>query len=227
MTVNAQLRRRRSGTTPRRKPATQALSSAVPGSVGGSRSDDEEMLQWIGSEIRNLRKVRGLGLEQLAQLTGKSAAYLSLIERGLSRPSISVLKSVSTALGVQIAWFFPENGLPDPADRDVVVRINCRRRISFESGVTDFLLSPNLSGAIELLLSQFEPGSSNGESPYAHAGEEAGLVLEGRLELWVGEERYLLQAGDSFSFRSTQPHRYRNPGTTVTRVVWAVTPPSY
>jgi transcriptional regulator with XRE-family HTH domain len=181
----------------------------------------------MGQEIRSLRKVRGMSLQELGRLAGKSVGHLSQIERGLSHPSISALQAISHALGVQIGWFFPQGEAGDPSDRGVVVRSSTRRRLSFESGVTDLLLSPNLSGALELLLSEFSPGASNGDVPYTHAGEEAGLVLTGTLELWVGDDHFLLDAGDSFSFRSTKPHRYLNPGNEITRVVWAVTPPSY
>ena len=207
-----------------RPPKTRSARAATK-LKGRARAKGD--VAWIGREIRSLRKVRGLGLEELGRLTDKSVGHLSQIERGLSHPSITALQVISTALGVQIGWFFPQGEAGDPSDRGVVVRSTTRRRLSFESGVTDYLLSPNLSGAIELLLSEFKPGASNGDAPYTHNGEEAGLVLVGTLELWVGEDHFLLSAGDSFSFRSTEPHRYRNPGKELTRVVWAVTPPSY
>jgi mannose-6-phosphate isomerase-like protein (cupin superfamily) len=45
--------------------------------------------------------------------------------------------------------------------------------------------------------------------------------------LVVGDEVYLLNAGDSFVFRSEIPHSYRNPGKTWTKVIWVSTPPSF
>jgi transcriptional regulator with XRE-family HTH domain len=205
----------------RRPERSHALSNAK------NRARAEGDVAWIGREIRSLRKVRGMGLEELSRLTDKSVGHLSQIERGLSHPSITALQAISSALGVQIGWFFPHGEAGDPSDRGVVVRGTTRRQLSFDSGVTDYLLSPNLSGALELLLSEFKPGASNGDAPYSHAGEEAGFVLSGTLELWVGDDHFLLAAGDSFSFRSTMLHRYRNPGRDVTRVIWVVTPPSY
>ena len=205
-----------------RKASSRALRTPARGSA---RTEGD--VEWIGREIRSLRKVRGMSLQELGRLTEKSVGYLSQIERGLSHPSITALQSISSALGVQIGWFFPQGDAGDPTDRGVVVRHTTRRRLSFESGVTDYLLSPNLSGALELLLSEFAPGASNGDAPYSHAGEEAGLVLSGTLELWVDDDHFLLSAGDSFSFRSTRMHRYRNPSKEITRVVWVVTPPSY
>jgi mannose-6-phosphate isomerase-like protein (cupin superfamily) len=53
------------------------------------------------------------------------------------------------------------------------------------------------------------------------------VVIRGRLELWVDGKSFLLEAGDSFGFPSSLPHRYRNPGTEEAEVIWAITPPSY
>jgi uncharacterized cupin superfamily protein len=54
-----------------------------------------------------------------------------------------------------------------------------------------------------------------------------GYVLEGRLELSIDGASHLLGPGDSFSFPSHLAHTYRNPGDTVTRVVWINTPPTF
>ena len=70
------------------------------------------------------------------------------------------------------------------------------------------------------------PGGGS-EGALSHDGEEVGFVIEGTLELTVGGETYLLQAEDSFSFRSRLPHSYRNPGTVRTRVIFINTPPSF
>ena len=84
-------------------------------------------------------------------------------------------------------------------------------------------------GAGQLLQSDIhviEPLASSDEQ-ISHAGEELGYVIEGELELRLADERHLLQAGDSFYFPSTVPHSYRNPGKTVTRVLWTNTPPTF
>ena len=180
----------------------------------------------IGSEIRGLRKARGLTLTGLAEASGLSIGYLSLLERDRATPSIKALHAVSRALGVTISWFFEANDVPEE-ERDLVVRRARRRRLDYSAGVVDELLSPNLTGALELLSCRFPPGASSGEEPYTHSGEEAGVVLRGRLELWVDGRMVTLEAGDSFGFQSALPHRYRNPGPDEAEVIWAITPPSY
>ena len=191
-----------------------------------SEPSEPDLPRRIGREIRDLRKARGVTLAAIAEASGLSIGYLSLVERDLATPSIKALHAVSRALGVTIGWFFETGDAPE-AERDLVVRRARRRRLEYSAGMLDELLSPNLSGALELLSCRLSPGASSGAEPYAHAGEEAGLVIRGRLELWVDGRKAILEAGDSFGFQSALPHRYCNPGPDETEVIWAITPPSY
>jgi quercetin dioxygenase-like cupin family protein len=133
---------------------------------------------------------------------------------------------ISRALEVNISWFFTPEG---PADRagQYVVRRDARRHISFAEGIDDYQLNSLAVRQMGLLYSTFAPGASSGESPYAHEGEEAGLVVAGKFELWIDGLSILLDTGDSFSFPSSRPLRYRNPGRAKAVVVWAMTPPTY
>lgn len=180
----------------------------------------------MGAEIRGLRKARNLTLSQLAEASALSVGYLSMVEREQATPSIKSLLSIAHALGVTIGWFF-EADAGRPQERGLVVRRSRRRRIDYTAGIIDELLSPSLQGNLELVLCRLAPGASSGEEPYSHAGEEAGVIVRGRLELWVDGQSVLLETGDSFGFESTRPHRYRNPGPDETEIVWAITPPSY
>jgi len=186
----------------------------------------------IGGEIRQLRKVRGITLQQLSLATGKSVGFLSQVERNLTKPSVAVLQDVSEALSVHIGWFFPEESGVAGAEREFIVRRQNRRRLTYSElsgteylGLHDHLLSADLNGELALGISRYEPGSSTGDDSYHHEGEEAGLVLSGRLELTIDDQVYQLDAGDSFSFKSRHRHRYANPsGDEDTVVLWANTP---
>jgi transcriptional regulator with XRE-family HTH domain len=180
----------------------------------------------VGPDIKDLRKARGLTLQTLASRCGLSVGHLSEVERGVATPSVKALHEIAAGLGVTIGWFFQNDAAP-AAERDMVVRAGARRRLRYGTGVTDELLSPNLRGPLEMILSRFAPGATSGAEPYQHRGDEAGLVVEGVLELFVGDKRFLLREGDSFAFPSTTPHRYRNPGDREAVVVWAITPPTY
>lgn len=185
----------------------------------------------LGDEIRQLRRANNLTLTELGDTIGKSAAFLSLIENNKTKPSIAALQEISEALGVHVGWFFQSDPEVDGEERKVVVRAANRRRISYSGmaetdylGHYDHLLSANLDGDLVLGMSRYEPGGSTGDDHYSHQGEEAGIIFQGTIELTVSGETYALEEGDSFSFPSTEPHRYYNPGDTDAVIVWANTP---
>ncbi|MNC77080.1 HTH-type transcriptional regulator PuuR [compost metagenome] len=60
-----------------------------------------------------------------------------------------------------------------------------------------------------------------------HEGEETGILVEGRLELVVGLETFVLEVGDSYYFESTKPHRFRNPYDVPARLISAATPANF
>ncbi|MEY8828608.1 cupin domain-containing protein [Sedimentitalea sp. XS_ASV28] len=84
-----------------------------------------------------------------------------------------------------------------------VVRRDRRRKLDFESGIRDELLSPNLARGIELLRCTFRPHSISGKEDYSHKGEEAGFVVSGKLTLWLDGKEISLESGDSFAFESS------------------------
>lgn len=183
----------------------------------------------LGPMIRNLRKAKGLTLSDVSGRTGLSLGHLSQVERGLSTPTIRQLQQIAETMGVTIGWFF-RGDAPGPTEGEetVVVRAGKRRKMEMTSlGIVDELLVPTLDGALELLLCTLQPGAGSGPESYSHAGEEAGVVLSGEMELFVEERAYTLGPGDSFAFESTRPHRYRSIGQTPLKIVWAITPPSY
>ena len=167
----------------------------------------------VGQQIRDLRKAKGLTITALADRIDRSVGYVSQIERNLSELSIPDLKRVAEALEVQISWFFHPTAAVPAAERDYIVRRGNRRRLSLTGiGVTEELLSPSLGGASELVLTRMPPRSTTGEEFVTRKAEEAGLVLQGRMELWVAERHFLLEEGDSFCFRPEESHRVANPG---------------
>ena len=91
-------------------------------------------------------------------------------------------------------------------------------------GFEDHLLSASLDRQLAMGVSTYQPGGSTGDDLYTHAGEEAGLVLRGEIELTLDDQVFHLLAGDSFSFSAGIPHRYRNPGKVEAQIVWANTP---
>ena len=182
----------------------------------------------LGSQIRDLREARGLNLAELARTIHKSIGYVSQIERGRSEISISTLKAISEALGVQISWFFQGYDPRVPAEHGHVVRREHRRRLDFPgTGIEEELLSPTLTGEAELILSTFAPGARSGDEQVSRMAEQSGYVIEGQLELHLGAKRFSLRAGDSFRIGRGESFSARNPGAVTSVSLWVVAPPRY
>lgn len=205
-----------------------AVENTEPADEFDDLTDLERQLdgQLLGTRVRELRKAKGLTLQELAHDAGVSVGYLSEIERDITRLPIGVLSRIAEVLGVHLHWFF--HGATDaPEDeRDIVVRAGHGRTLTFPGiGISDELLSPNLNGPLELVRSTLSPGADS--DYYAHSGYESGVILDGVFDLWLGERHFRLRAGDTFSFASTERHRCANTTKKPTTVLWIVTPPHY
>jgi len=183
---------------------------------------------WLGFQIRSLRLSKGLSLQKLAKEASLSIGMLSQVERGLVSPSVRSLRQISAALDVPPALFFEQTEAPPVEEIGRIVRGKSRRILRLTTtGVCKELLTPDTSGLLQLTLVRMQPRGSSGSEPYVHRGEDAGFVLSGAMRLWVGGDTHLLNAGDSFRFKSSLPHRFANAAKGITEVLWAVTPPFY
>lgn len=179
----------------------------------------------LGQDLRRLRKLRGMTLSELAAKTGRSAGFLSQVERGLSEISVPDLQRITRVLDVPLSWFFI-NDLAPPEERGHIVRASARRQVgNREDGLVEELLSPDLGGSFEVFRSVFEPGAEMAEAQ-RRATEETGYLVSGELELWIEGTRFRLNAGDSFHFAG-ETYRWRNPGTAQAVVIWVIAPPVY
>jgi transcriptional regulator with XRE-family HTH domain len=178
----------------------------------------------IGRRIRNLRHIKGLTLKDLADRTLCSESMLSKVENGKAQVSLTLLHRIVHSLDITITALFSES----QADQGVVTRAKDRStfRIDANGSRLERLIPPNLGHLLEGNLHILEPGGGS-DGILTHEGEEVGYVLNGVLELTVSGVQYLLHSGDSFVYRSEEPHSYRNPGKVTTRVLWVSTPPTF
>ncbi|MEJ2199999.1 MAG: cupin domain-containing protein [Desulfuromonadaceae bacterium] len=65
---------------------------------------------------------------------------------------------------------------------------------------------------------------TSGEQKMYHPGDELIYVLDGRLEIVIAGEKFLLKTGDSISFKSHLPHRWDNVGDSDAKVIWTLSP---
>ena len=170
----------------------------------------------ISNRLKEIREERGLSIRALGRLSGLSANALSVIERGLSSPSVSTLYKISTALEIPVTAFFEDI----PAQQDVVlVKSTERKRIPLHRGLWEGLGGEQFEGTVEPFMVTLEAGTSSGRFPMAHSGHEFVFCLRGELVYEVSEQSYHLEAGDALVFSAALEHKWHNPGTNVTNAL--------
>jgi transcriptional regulator with XRE-family HTH domain len=214
----------------------QAGSNGSPDGVEDAAAAVAAEPASLGRRLADLRKEHHYSIRKLAERAGVSASLISDVERGKVEPSISTLKRLSSALGTTLTYFFTE-----PAEQTGrVVRAGERlvlrgkkdakgeiRSAIQTSGIRFELASPEQAEGIEAIIGRYEVGASLGDEPVTHEGEEWGMVLSGRLKVWVGDEIHFLDPGDAIWYPSTTPHRMENVAEGPTEYIWIDTPKSF
>jgi transcriptional regulator with XRE-family HTH domain len=199
-------------------------AASAPASDGPHDSEPAPIEVDLGARIRALRLARGETLRKLAAQAGVTESFLSQVERGVASPSIASVQRIARALGASIAELFATD------DRaGIIVRAVDRRRIVYQGlGAVDEFLTRATDGKLQVIMSTIQPGGGTGDEAYSHdSDEEVVVVLEGVLDLWVGQEHFRLEEGDAVTHSSRVPHRNTNPGPGVARVLFCITPPSF
>jgi transcriptional regulator with XRE-family HTH domain len=161
----------------------------------------------VGSQVRVLRQQRGLSLRALARICELSPNTISLIERGITSPSVSTLHRLATALRVPITAFFEEG---TEAVEAIRLRPGERPRTGSASVLLESLGAGLQDQALEPFVVTLKPGADSGRQAIVHAGHEFVYCLQGEIEYEVGDQSHGLMVGDSLLFQARLPHRWRN-----------------
>lgn len=191
--------------------------------IGPSPANDDlaesaaQTLLAIGLKIREIRQMRGLTLQALAESTKLSPSMLSLVERGRASPSIGTLIVVANALAITMSDLLQSE--PE-ADESLVVRADEAKIVETAEHVVRRQLRSDRDHGITIAVNEYAPHTGSNEKPISHEGFEYGYILAGQLTVEVDSQEHHLSKGDLISYKSTRPHRIWNNGETVTRTLW-------
>jgi transcriptional regulator with XRE-family HTH domain len=173
----------------------------------------------IANRIKRLRHSKKITLEYLAKMTGFTAGYISRIEKSDKAPPISTLSKIAAALEVDISFLLSEDESNNP-QRMVIVRKNDPKEPSDRKASYGYRYEPLARKKIGknmepyILYPDFEYSTT-----FQHDGEEFFYVLEGEVEFVYGDEKYVLEAGDSMYFDANVPHSGISVGNEKARVL--------
>jgi mannose-6-phosphate isomerase-like protein (cupin superfamily) len=184
--------------------------------VSGAAGDESELRRRLGEVIRARRKALGLTLVQLADRADLSHPFLSQLERGRVRPSMSSLHRIAQALGTS-----------QPALMSLTLDHGDTRVGLVPAG--EGIPVPNPGGSARCLVSGtralypllFEGAPAEFGPAYAHPGDEFIHVLAGAIEVDIeGEELFTVRTGDTLYYPGSLSHRWRGVGEEQVRTLF-------
>lgn len=179
----------------------------------------------LGADLRALRKLRGMTLSDLSELSGRSVGWLSQVERDLSALSDQDLAEMARIYKVPVSLLDGETGGSE-AELGRVVRANARRDAGPRiEGLSETLISPDLTDSFEVIHSVFAAGSALG-SHKERPTQEVGYIVSGKLDIYLTDDKFTVSAGDSFRIRDER-FRWANPYPTAAIAIWVISPPVY
>lgn len=185
--------------------------------------EDTSLNERIAARVRELRGSKGLSLDALSSQCGVSRSMLSLIERAETSPTAVVLDKLAAGLGVPLAALF-ESG--QRMDEPVARRAGQAVWRDPHSGYLRRNVSPGgIKSPTQIVEVEFPPQARVSYEAGARAPQVLQQVwmLEGRMEIVHGADRYLLEAGDCLAFPLDQPNAFHNPGDVPARYAVVLT----
>ena len=179
-------------------------------------------MQQLGARIRRRRESLNIQMNDLASQIGVSSSLISQIERTKAYPSILTLKKIADALRTSVGDLIGEN---ESISAHPKVSLSERKFVkSNASGTRVYLLSHHDPLKImDPFLMVFKPGShSRGIMTPENPRQEFCQVITGRVDVRLGEEEFVLAAGDSFYFISDKEHLFINHSKEKAEMLWVV-----
>ena len=177
----------------------------------------------IGSRLKELRILKGLTQEELADRAELSKGFISQLERDLTSPSIATLVDILQCLGTNLKDFFW-----DVSDDQVVFHDSdyFEKEDTELKNKIEWIIPNAQKNMMEPIRLTLEPGGST-YPDIPHEGEEFGYVLSGSVTIHLGQKIFKAKKGESFYFTPNTQHYITASKRTGAVLIWVSTPPSF
>lgn len=181
------------------------------------------ILMEIGSKLKELRILKGLTQEELADRAELSKGFISQLERDLTSPSIATLVDILQCLGTDLKDFFN-----DTTDEQIVFKQSdyFEKTDSELNNKVEWIIPNAQKNIMEPIRLTLEPGGST-YPDVPHEGEEFGYVLSGSITIYLGNKTYKAKKGEAFYFIPNTKHYIVANSKTGATLIWVSTPPSF
>jgi quercetin dioxygenase-like cupin family protein len=188
----------------KRDPETDRYEDLLTGKI----PSEGEIILKVGESVKEIREKKGLSLKDIFQRTGLQPEFLMDVEKGKISPPLGAIIKLAKALEMKMGYFISgAENLPYTVvrknDHKLISRYDSKKSQTY--GYEFISLAPHKKDRhMEPFLVTLEP--SNIEERSTHDGQEFIFVLEGTMEVRLGEKTHLLEPGDAIYYDSTVSH---------------------
>jgi transcriptional regulator with XRE-family HTH domain len=177
----------------------------------------------VGKKLKAIRLKNDMTIQELSVSSRVSSNMISRIERGLTIPSVEILMKLANTFGMSINYFVEE------ASKGSTVILTKKGKgqpiFFFEDKHQINSLSHGLRDpGFAVFYDTIDANCDSGEGGMVHAGEEFAMVMSGRMLFHVEDRDFVLEEGDSLTFKATLPHRWQNLHDGQSVIMWVVSP---
>jgi transcriptional regulator with XRE-family HTH domain len=192
--------------------ATSPASAPAASSrdLAHARPDLEALSIRVGATLRSKRKESGLTLAEAAERVGISASQLSRMERAEQPITVLELMTFATLYSCSATEFFLTEDVEPIKVTRRRERVRSIRNITKEGAVVQEHLLAAGNVQIEAAMVFMPPKASSGE-PLVHPGDEFLTIIDGSVQVWVGDTMVELDQGDTIYYDCAVPHHWMNP----------------
>lgn len=172
----------------------------------------EDIIVQITTRLKDIRKEKNITLQELAEAAGVTKGMLSQVENNRTIPSLTVFLNIIKSLHIDINDFFQDFNTRgskvifkkkeqyQPFEKENTVGFHYQRIMSstIDEYHVDFVLLTLMPNAQRMMVQT--------------DAFEFKYILSGKVEYTIGEEVFIMEAGDSIFFDATEPHNPRNIG---------------
>jgi transcriptional regulator with XRE-family HTH domain len=174
----------------------------------------------FSERMKRLRVKAGMTLEKLSEETGFTEEYLDQIEGQKIMPTVAAIIQISKALTVDSGAFLSKQ------DEKVARKKKAESFQRREKAYSYKTLTPDAEHKhMKGFLVTIDPETEHSGVEYQHEGEEFCYVLDGKVEIQVGQKKHLTHKGESLHFNSAIVHKLRNTGKKKTELIIIVYTP--
>lgn len=172
----------------------------------------EESIKQIGERLKGLRDVLGIPAEEVAELCDISLEHYLKIEAGEADPSVYRLSKISKRYGISLdVLLFGEEPRMSGyflTRKNQGLSVERRKEYKYQSLASGFR-----GRKVDPFLTQVDPlPEGKNYHKNSHDGQEFDYIVEGKMEITIGEKTMTLAEGDSIYFDASQPHCMRAIG---------------